>query len=52
MSKDKNVVGEGSMEFDPKLHMEAMMGEMKRILRLEMDRVHARMERMENSRLE
>ena len=37
MSKDKNVVGEVSREFDPKLHMEAMMGEMRRILRLEMD---------------
>ena len=49
MSKEKNIVGEVLGEFDLKLHMEAMMGKMRRILRLEMEQVHKRIDRIENS---
>ena len=52
MSKDKNFAGEVSGEVDPKLQMEAMMGEMRRILKLELEQVHERMDRIENSRKE
>lgn len=34
---------------DPKLFMEAMMGEMKRVLRLELEQIHERIDRMENT---
>ena len=52
MSKDKNIIGEMSGEVDLKLHMEAMIGEMRRMLRVELEQVHERMDRMENSRVE
>ena len=52
MSNDKNIIGEVSGEVDPKLHMEAMIGEMRRMLRLELEQVHKRKDRMENSRVE
>ena len=35
MSKDKNIAGEVSREVDPKLHMEAMIGETRRMLSVE-----------------
>ncbi|GMN64090.1 hypothetical protein TIFTF001_033166 [Ficus carica] len=34
---------------DPKLFMEAMMGEMKRVMRLELEQIHERIDRMENT---
>ena len=41
-----------SGEVDPKLHMEAMIDEMRIMLRLELEQVHERMDRMGNSRVE
>ena len=52
MSKDKNIACEVSGVVDSKLHMEAMTGEMRGMLRVEMEQVHERMDRMENSRVE
>lgn len=37
---------------DPKLFMEAMMGEMKRVMRLELEQIHERIDKMENTRVE
>ena len=37
---------------DPKLLMEAMMGEMRRLMRQELGEVHERLDRMEDSRQE
>ena len=52
MSKDKNINGEESGEVDPKLHMEAMIGDLWGMLRVGLEQVHERMDRMENSRVE
>ena len=51
MSKDKNIASEVSGEVDLKLHMEAIIGEMRRMLRLELEQVHEGMDRMESSRV-
>ena len=37
---------------DPKLFMEAMVGEMKRMMRGELEQVHERLDRVENARRE
>ena len=37
---------------DPKLFMEAMMGEMKRVMRLELEQIHERINRMETTRVD
>lgn len=37
---------------DPKLFMEAMMGEMKRVMRLELEQIHEQIKRMENTRVD
>ncbi|GMN73364.1 hypothetical protein TIFTF001_055718 [Ficus carica] len=37
---------------DQKLFMEAMMGEMKRVMRLELEQIHERIDRMENTRVD
>lgn len=50
--KDKNIAGEVSGETDQKLLLEALMGEMRRVLRTEMDQVHERLDRVENARVE
>ena len=52
MSKHKNISGEVSGKGDPKLLMEALMGKMRRMFRVEMEQVHERTNRMENSRVE
>ena len=52
MSKDKNISSEVSREVDLKLHMEAMMGEVRRMLRVELEQVHEQMDRMKTSRVE
>ena len=52
MSKDKNITGEVLGEVDPKLHIEAMIGEKWRMLRIKLEQVHEWMDRMENSRVE
>ena len=52
MLKDKNIASEVSGEVDSKFHMEVMMGEMRRILRVKLEQVHEWMDRMENSRVE
>ena len=51
MSKDKNIAGEVSGEVAPKLHMEAMISEMRRMLKVELEQVHEWIDRMENSRV-
>ena len=52
MLKDKNIAGDVLGEVDLKMHMEAIIGEMRRMLRVEKDQVHEQMDRMENSRVE
>ena len=52
MCKDKNITSEVSGEVDPKLHMEAMIGDLRRMLRVGLEQVHEQMDRMENSRVE
>ena len=52
MLKDKNTFGEVSGEGDPKLLMEAVMIEMRRMFRVEMEQVHERIDMIENSRVE
>ena len=52
MSKDKDIFGEVSREVDPKLHMEAMIGEMRKMPRVGLEQVHVWMDRIENSRVE
>ena len=52
MSKEKNILGEVSREVDMKLHMEAMIGEMRRMFKVELEQVHEQMDRMENSKVE
>ena len=37
---------------DPKLFMKAMMGEMKRVMRLELEQIHEQIKRMENTRVD
>ncbi|GMN64820.1 hypothetical protein TIFTF001_033906 [Ficus carica] len=37
---------------DPKLLMEAMMGEMRRMLRGELEQLHERVDQIENTRME
>ena len=52
MSKDKNITGEVPGEVNLKLHMEAMIGDLRRILKVGLEQAHERMDRMENSRVE
>ena len=52
MSKDKNIASKVLGEVDPKLHMEAIIGEMRRMLRVELKQVHEHMDKMKNSRVE
>ena len=52
MSKDKNITGEVSGEVDLKLHMEAMISDLRRILRVGLEQVHEWMDRMKNLRVE
>ena len=33
---------------DPNLHMQALVGELRRVMRLELEQVHERMDRIEN----
>ena len=37
---------------DPKLLMEAMLGEMRRVMRIELEQIHERIDQMENTRVE
>ena len=52
MLKDKNISGEVLGEGDPMLLMQALMGEMRRMFRVEMEQVHERINRFKNSRVE
>ncbi|GMN51970.1 hypothetical protein TIFTF001_021113 [Ficus carica] len=45
-----NSITDGAI--DPKLLMEAMMGEMKRVMRLELEQIHEQIDRMENTHVE
>ena len=47
-NKDKNNFGNASEEIDLKFLMEALMGEMRRVLRAEMKQVHKRIDQLEN----
>ncbi|PON32387.1 hypothetical protein PanWU01x14_361800, partial [Parasponia andersonii] len=51
-NKDKNTSGETSGVGDPKLLMEALIGEIRRAMRAEMEQVHERMDRIENVHVE
>ncbi|PON31306.1 hypothetical protein PanWU01x14_370910, partial [Parasponia andersonii] len=51
-NKDKSTSGETSRLGDPKLLMEALIGEMRRAMRAEMEQVHEQMDRIENSHME
>ncbi|PON41003.1 hypothetical protein PanWU01x14_292920 [Parasponia andersonii] len=48
-NKDKNTSEETSRVGDPKLLMEALIGEMRRAMRVEMEQVHEQMDRIENA---
>ena len=50
-NKDKNTSGDTSGVGDPKLLMEALIGEMRRAMRVEMEQVHERMNRIENAHM-
>ena len=41
-----------SEEGDPKLLIKALIGEMRRMFRVEMEQVHKQIDRIENSRVE
>src|SRR4051812_31058868 len=44
----QNSQSEGQGGTDPKLQMEALIGEMRRMMKADMDQLHERMARMEN----
>ena len=47
-NKDKSTFKNASEEVDLKFLMEALMGEMRRVLRAEMKQVHKRIDQLEN----
>ena len=49
MSKDKVTADGLKGEFDPKLIMEALTGEMKRMYRVELEQFHEKIEKIEKS---
>ena len=51
MSQDKNKesMDETPRLVDPKLYIQAMVGELQRALRLEMGQIHDRLDRLESS---
>ena len=51
-NKDKNNFGNASEEIDLKFLMEALMGEMRKVLRVEMEQVHERIDQVENAHME
>ena len=51
-NNSKNTADGTSVAADPKLLMEAMMGEMRRMLRGELEQLHERVDRIENARVE
>ena len=54
MSHDsgKSIAKDDTKLADPKVFMEAMMSEMRRVMRMEMEQVHERIDQMENRREE
>jgi hypothetical protein len=54
MSHDsgKSIAEDDTKLADPKVFMEAMMSEMKRVMKMEMEQVHERIDQMENRREE
>ena len=54
MSHDsgKSVAKDDTKLADPKVFMEAMMSEMRRVMKMEMEQVHERIDQMENRREE
>ena len=51
-NKDKNTFRNASEEVDLKFLMEALMDETRRVLRVEMEQVHKRIDRVENAHVE
>ena len=51
-NKDKNISGDVSRGGDPKLLMEALMGEMRRMLRVEMEQIHEWIDQVESACVE
>ena len=51
-NKDNYISGDMSGGVNPKFLMEALMGEMRRMLKEEMEQVHARMDRVETALVE
>ena len=51
-NKDKNTFKNASEEVDLKFLMEALMDETRRVLRVEMEQVHKRIDRVENAHVE
>ena len=47
-NKDKNNFGNASEEIDLKFLMEALMGEMRKVLRAKMEQVHEWIDQVEN----
>jgi len=54
MSHDsgKSIAEDDAKLADPKVFMEAMMSEMRRVMKMEMEQVHERIDQMENRREE
>ncbi|GMY33372.1 putative cysteine-rich receptor-like protein kinase 9 [Fagus crenata] len=48
----KNIAKDDTKLVDPKVFMEAMMSEMRRVMKIEMEQVHERIDQMENRREE
>jgi hypothetical protein len=48
----KSIAEDDTKLTDPKVFMEAMMSEMKRVLKMEMEQIHKRIDQMENRREE
>jgi hypothetical protein len=48
----KSIVENDTKLTDPKVFMEAMMSEMRRVMKTEMDQIHERIDQMENRREE
>ena len=51
-NKDKNTFGNASKVVDLKFLTEALMSEMRRVLRAEMEQVHERIDQVENGHVE
>ena len=49
MSKDKATAEGSKGEFDPKLILEALTGEMRRMFRVELEQFHEKIEKIEKS---